>query len=130
MLNGISIILHLIENGMSDKVQVKKCADLLQAIAEPNRIRIIECLWEGSKNVTELATLLDVKIVNVSHHLGVLRSAGLGPSGKERPFCRLFAAPRLLQYDQSPRQPTSTSVGASLSSHARESPFPRSLFTV
>ena len=41
---------------MSDKVQVKKCADLLQAIAEPKlRIRIIECLWEGSKNVTELA---------------------------------------------------------------------------
>jgi ArsR family transcriptional regulator len=66
-----------VENGMSDKVQVKKCADLLQAIAEPNRISIIECLWDGSKNVTELAKLLDVKIVNVSHHLGVLRSAGL-----------------------------------------------------
>jgi hypothetical protein len=37
-----------VENGMSDKVQVKKCADLLQAIAEPNRIRIIESLWDGS----------------------------------------------------------------------------------
>ena len=71
---------------MSDKVQVKKCADLLQAIAEPNRIRIIECLWEGSKNVTELATLLDVKIVNVSHHLGVLRSAGLVRQEKKGRF--------------------------------------------
>jgi DNA-binding transcriptional ArsR family regulator len=71
---------------MSDKVQVKKCADLLQAIAEPNRIRIIECLWEGSKNVTELANLLDVKIVNVSHHLGVLRSAGLVRQEKKGRF--------------------------------------------
>jgi ArsR family transcriptional regulator, nickel/cobalt-responsive transcriptional repressor len=71
---------------MSDKVQVKKCADLLQAIAEPNRIRIIECLWGGSKNVTELANLLDVKIVNVSHHLGVLRSAGLVRQEKKGRF--------------------------------------------
>ena len=62
---------------MSDKSQVKKCADLLQAIAEPNRIRIIECLWDGSKNVSELAKLLKIEIVNVSHHLGVLRHAGL-----------------------------------------------------
>jgi len=72
--------------GMSDKVQVKKCADLLQAIAEPNRIRIIECLWEGPKNVTELANLLEVKIVNVSHHLGVLRSAGLVKQEKKGRF--------------------------------------------
>ena len=71
---------------MSDKSQVKKCADLLQAIAEPNRIRIIECLWDGSKNVTELANLLDVKIVNVSHHLGVLRAAGLVRQEKKGRF--------------------------------------------
>jgi len=71
---------------MSDKAQVEKCSKLLQAIAEPNRIRIIECLWDGSKNVTELATLLDVKIVNVSHHLGVLRSAGLVRQEKKGRF--------------------------------------------
>jgi ArsR family transcriptional regulator len=71
---------------MSDKQQVKDCAELLQAIAEPNRIRIIECLWDGSKNVTELANLLDVKIVNVSHHLGVLRSAGLVRQEKKGRF--------------------------------------------
>ena len=71
---------------MSDKTQVKKCAELLQAIAEPNRIRIIECLWQGSKNVTELANLLEVKIVNVSHHLGVLRAAGLVRQEKKGRF--------------------------------------------
>jgi ArsR family transcriptional regulator len=62
---------------MTNLDRAQKCATLLQAIAEPNRIRIIECLTDGSKNVTELAKLLNVEIVNVSHHLGVLRSAGL-----------------------------------------------------
>jgi ArsR family transcriptional regulator len=71
---------------MSDKAQVDKCAELLQAIAESNRIRIIECLGTGSKNVTELATILNVKIVNVSHHLGVLKSAGLVQQEKQGRF--------------------------------------------
>jgi ArsR family transcriptional regulator, nickel/cobalt-responsive transcriptional repressor len=62
---------------MTDPKLAKHCADMLQAIAEPNRIRIIECLRTGSKNVTELAKLMNVEIVNVSHHLGVLRTAGL-----------------------------------------------------
>jgi ArsR family transcriptional regulator, nickel/cobalt-responsive transcriptional repressor len=64
----------------------KKCAELLQAIAEPNRIRIIECLSQGPKNVTELHKLLDVAIVNVSHHLGVLRAAKLVQAEKRGRF--------------------------------------------
>lgn len=71
---------------MTDQKQAKQCADLLQAIAEPNRIRIIECLRTGSKNVTELAKLLSVEIVNVSHHLGVLRQAGLVQDEKQGRF--------------------------------------------
>src|SRR3954468_17558953 len=62
---------------MTDPTEAQKCADLLQAIGEKNRIRIIECLWDGSKNVSELAKLLKIEIVNVSHHLGVLKSARL-----------------------------------------------------
>jgi ArsR family transcriptional regulator, nickel/cobalt-responsive transcriptional repressor len=62
---------------MTDQKLAKECADKLQAIAEPNRIRIIECLRTGSMNVTQLAKALNVEIVNVSHHLGVLRTAGL-----------------------------------------------------
>ena len=62
---------------MTEPTEAQKCADLLQAIGEKNRIRIIECLWDGSKNVSELAKLLKIEIVNVSHHLGVLKSARL-----------------------------------------------------
>jgi ArsR family transcriptional regulator len=40
---------------VTDKKQAEDCATMLQALAEPNRIRIIECLRTGSKNVTQLA---------------------------------------------------------------------------
>lgn len=84
---------------MTDHKQAKECADLLQAIAEPNRIRIIECLRSGSKNVTELAKLLNVEIVNVSHHLGVLRQAQLVNDEKQGRFVVYSLNPKHFQHD-------------------------------
>jgi ArsR family transcriptional regulator len=71
---------------MTDVKTAKECAHKLQALAEPNRIRIIECLRSGSKNVTQLAKELNIEIVNVSHHLGVLSEAGLVKSQKNGRF--------------------------------------------
>jgi len=84
---------------MTDSKQAKTCADLLQAIAEPNRIRIIECLRTGSKNVTELAKLLSVEIVNVSHHLGVLRQAHLVQDEKHGRFVVYSLNPKMFTND-------------------------------
>lgn len=84
---------------MTDHKQAKQCADLLQAIAEPNRIRIIDCLRTGSKNVTELAKLLSVEIVNVSHHLGVLRQAGLVQDEKHGRFVVYSLHPKYFSND-------------------------------
>ena len=70
-----------------------------QAIAEPNRIRIIECLRTGSKNVTELAKALNVEIVNVSHHLGVLRTAGLVQDEKNGRFVVYSLHPKIFDND-------------------------------
>jgi ArsR family transcriptional regulator len=78
---------------MTDPIDAEKCAVLLQAIGEKNRIRIIECLWEGSKNVSELAKLLKIEIVNVSHHLGVLKSARLVQHEKRGRFVVYSLAP-------------------------------------
>ena len=86
---------------MTDPKQAKQCAELLQAIAEPNRIRIIECLRTGSKNVTELAKLLNVEIVNVSHHLGVLRQAGLVQDEKHGRFVVYSLHPKIFNNDNS-----------------------------
>jgi ArsR family transcriptional regulator, nickel/cobalt-responsive transcriptional repressor len=71
---------------MTDAIEADKTATLLQAIGEKNRIRIIECLLEGSKNVSELANLLKMEIVNVSHHLSVLKSARLVTHEKQGRF--------------------------------------------
>ncbi len=62
---------------MPDSLQPDRCARLLRALADPERLRIISVLRRGPHNVSELAALLDSEIVNVSHHLGVLRHAGL-----------------------------------------------------
>jgi ArsR family transcriptional regulator len=71
---------------IDDSLQSKHCARLLRAVADPERLRIIQCLRMGPKNVSELAELLDAEIVNVSHHLGVLRQAGLVEDEKQGRF--------------------------------------------
>jgi len=71
---------------MTDASKAKEFAELLSSLAEPNRLRIIELLRTGSKNVTELSKLLDSEIVNVSHHLGVLRGTGLVQDVKKGRF--------------------------------------------
>lgn len=48
-------------------------ASMLKAVADPDRLKIVESLRSGPKNVSELAKILKSEIVNVSHHLGVLR---------------------------------------------------------
>ena len=71
---------------MTDSNEAQKCADLLQAIGEKNRIRIIESLFSGPKNVSELSKALKIEIVNVSHHLGVLKAQRLVRREKQGRF--------------------------------------------
>ncbi len=52
-------------------------ASWLAAFAEPTRIEIVKELATGNKSVTELSRNLRKEIVNVSHHLSVMREAGL-----------------------------------------------------
>lgn len=84
---------------MTGMVEAKKCAAMLQALAEPNRIRIIESLRTGEKNVTELAKELNTEIVNISHHLGVLRSAGLVQDVKDGRFVIYSLHPNVFRTD-------------------------------
>lgn len=71
---------------MTDLPKAKALADLLGSLAEPNRLRIIEILRTGSRNVTELSRMLESEIVNVSHHLSVLRATGLVQDVKDGRF--------------------------------------------
>jgi ArsR family transcriptional regulator len=71
---------------MRDRLQSNKCARFLKALADPDRLKIIQCLQAGPKNVTDLAQALGKELANVSHHLGVLRHAGLVQDEKEGKF--------------------------------------------
>lgn len=62
---------------MTSLADAKTATQRLLAIAEPTRLRIIETLLVNPANVTELAGVVKTEIVNVSHHLGVMKSAGL-----------------------------------------------------
>jgi len=62
---------------MRDRLQSRKCARFLKALADPDRLRIIQCLQSGPKTVTELSQLLENELANVSHHLAVLRHTQL-----------------------------------------------------
>jgi ArsR family transcriptional regulator len=71
---------------MHDELQSKECARRLKALADPDRLKIIQLLQGGPKNVSELTKLLGADIANVSHHLGVLRHAGLVRDEKQGKF--------------------------------------------
>ena len=51
--------------------------DLLTALAEPTRLRIVNCLTAAPLFVSELQAILGVPQPTVSRHLRVLRDAGL-----------------------------------------------------
>ncbi len=62
---------------MHDRLQSHECARYLKALADPDRLKIIQCLQTGPKNVSAISALLEQELANISHHLGVLRHAGL-----------------------------------------------------
>jgi ArsR family transcriptional regulator len=62
---------------MPESLEPERCARMLKALADPERLRIIDCLRPGPRNVTEIAREIQDEVVNVSHHLGILRTAGL-----------------------------------------------------
>ena len=60
---------------MKDMMQSPLCARKLRSIADPDRLRIIQCLRAGPKCVGEISAILRIPLVNLSHHLRVLRNA-------------------------------------------------------
>lgn len=68
---------------MKEPTVAEKCADLLKALADEGRLRIMQALRERSQSVSDLAALLDNDIKNVSHHLKVLRRQGLVENRRE-----------------------------------------------
>ena len=57
--------------------QAASCAARLKVLAEETRLAVLELLMDGAQHVGELNESLEVEQSLLSHHLKVLRDAGL-----------------------------------------------------
>ncbi len=64
-------------------VEVSKISRSLKALCDANRIRILEILASGEHCVSDLVTRLEIDQPKVSHHLAILRSAGIVRSRRD-----------------------------------------------
>jgi DNA-binding transcriptional ArsR family regulator len=67
---------------MNEMRQVRQLA----ALADPSRFRIIQLLGRGPLTVGKVAEAINLPFVNISHHLGVLRQAGVVQHTKQGRF--------------------------------------------
>ncbi|MFM8271009.1 MAG: ArsR/SmtB family transcription factor [Gemmata sp.] len=62
---------------MTEFAEARKVAALMAAVAEPTRLRVVWQLARGPQHVGALADAVGIKMVNMSHHLGVMKGAGV-----------------------------------------------------
>ncbi len=67
-------------------LSTKECARIFKALAEETRLEILSFLFNGEYSVSDIAKELDKEHSKVSHHLGILRNAGLVVDKKEGKF--------------------------------------------
>ena len=66
-----------------DEEKLAEAAALLKALADPNRLRILDALMQGDSCNCELNDRLGLPPNLLSHHLRVLREAGLIASRRD-----------------------------------------------
>jgi ArsR family transcriptional regulator len=69
------------------------CAEKLKVLADRTRLAVMESLMDEPSHVGRLAELLDVEQSLLSHHLKVLREAGLVVADREGKAVLYRAAP-------------------------------------
>jgi len=65
------------------KIVARELAEILSVIAHPARVRIIEELGQGEKDVSELVELIGLAQPTVSQHLAALRARKLVKDRRE-----------------------------------------------
>jgi DNA-binding transcriptional ArsR family regulator len=89
---------------VEDRLQSEQCAERLKALADPDRLKIIQCLRDGPKAVSDLAGLLDTTLALASHHVRVLYRARLVRYDKQGHYVVYSLCPDIFR-PASPRRP-------------------------
>jgi DNA-binding transcriptional ArsR family regulator len=71
-----------------------ECSELLKAVADRERLRIVRLLRDGPRSVGDLASALGLTVQNTSHHLKLLRKTGLVATSKVGRFVLYSLAPK------------------------------------
>lgn len=83
-----------------DPLKSDLCAEKLRALSEPIRLRIVDALRAGPKNVGEIAAVLEAEVVTVSHHLGILKNAGLVQRQRQGRFIIYQLAEGIIEFQR------------------------------
>jgi DNA-binding transcriptional ArsR family regulator len=62
---------------LAKQITADKCAERLKAVADPDRLRVVNLLKSGPLTVGEMCERLPMELAKLSHHLGVLRSSDI-----------------------------------------------------
>ena len=71
----------------------KRCAERLKVLGEPTRLAVVELLMERPRQVGELNEVLGLDQSLLSHHLRLLRDAGLVRATREGKAVRYALGP-------------------------------------
>ena len=81
---------------MSDDLETTTdCAGQLKALAEATRLAVVEMLMSGPRHVGEIGAALQIDQSLLSHHLRVLRDAGLVEATRDGRSVLYGLAPRV-----------------------------------
>ncbi|UTB32776.1 MAG: metalloregulator ArsR/SmtB family transcription factor [Methanobacterium sp. ERen5] len=69
--------LEKILSEMPNEDEIQRNADIIKALGDPTRLKIIYLLKHGELCVCEIMTALDKPQPTISHHLNLLKNAGL-----------------------------------------------------
>ncbi len=80
---------------MNKKVDQDGCADILRALGDATRLGVLQALLERPCHVNDLMEKLRVEQSLLSHHLKVLREAGLVLATRDGKAVRYEVAPAI-----------------------------------
>ena len=80
---------------MKNLLSDKDCAELFKALADETRLKIMHSLFDGEKCVTDLMNELCLAQSHVSHHLKILKVAGIINSKRDGHKICYFLSPQV-----------------------------------
>lgn len=67
----------MVSNVHTDRSQLDELCQVFRLLSDPTRLRILTILSHGERHVTSLCQTLELPQPTVSHHLSLLRMAGI-----------------------------------------------------